>query len=108
MTKEKLEELGWQFNNFWANRALFSKKDTKLEGFAIIFEHCGDWGIMDPYGKGFELIYCRMTDDEIEQYIDYINNLENITNHPKDYTFYEYLCIESDIRKFVKNMKEKD
>jgi len=107
MTKEKLEELGWQFDDFWANRALFSKKDTILEGFAI-FEHDGDWGIMDPYAKGFELIYCQMTDDEIEQYIDYINIFENMINHPKDYTFFEYLCIEDDIRNFVKNMKEKN
>lgn len=107
MTKEKLEELGWQFDDFWNNRALFSKKDTILEGFAI-FEHCGDWGIMNPYAKEFELIYCQMTDDEIKQYIDYINSFENIMNHPKDYTFFEYLCIEANIRKFVNSMKEKD
>ena len=31
MTKEKLEELGWQFDDFWANRALFSKKDRILD-----------------------------------------------------------------------------
>ena len=107
MTKEKLEELGWQFDIFWANRALFSKKDTTLEGFTI-FEHNGDWGIIDPYSKGFELIYCQMTDDEIEQYIDYINSFENIMDHPKDYTFFEYLCIEANIRKFVNKMKERD
>lgn len=107
MTKEKLEELGWQFDDFWNNRAMFSKKDTILEGFTI-FEHCGDWGIMDPYTKEFELIYCQMTDDEIKQYIDYINSFENIMNHPKDYTFFEYLCIEANIRKFVKSMKEKE
>ena len=106
MTQERLEELGWQFDDFWANRALFSKKDTKLEGFAI-FEHNGDWGIMDPYAKEFALIYCQMTDDEIEQYIDYINRFENVMDHPKDYTFYEYLCMEANMRKFVKNMKEK-
>ena len=107
MTKEKLEEFGWQFYDFFANRALFSKKDAILKGF-LIFEHNGDWGIMDPYAKGFELIYCQMTDNEIEQYINYINNLENIMNHPKDYTFFEYICIEDNIRKFIKNMKEKD
>ena len=107
MTKERLEELGWKFDDFWNNRALFTKKDTILGGFAI-FEHDGDWGIMDPYAKGFELIYCQMTDDEIEQYINYIDSYVNIKNHPKDYTFFEYLCIEDNIKKFVKNMKEKN
>jgi len=62
---------------------------------------------MDPYSKEFKLIYCNMSDDEIEQYIDYVNSFENIMEHPKDYTFFEYLCIEADIRKFVKNMKDK-
>ena len=116
MTKEKLKQLGWQFDGYWANRALFSKKDTILEGF-VIFEHNGDWGIMDPYAKGYdimdpyakgyELIYCQMTDDELKQYIDYVNRFENIMDHPKDYTFFEYLCIEADIRKFVKNKKDR-
>jgi hypothetical protein len=106
MTKEKLEELGWQFDDFWANRALFSKKDGKLDGFAI-FEHSCDWGIMDPYSKGFELIYCNMTDDEIIQYINYVNNFEEICEHPKDHTFYEYLCLENDMKKFVSNMKHR-
>lgn len=105
MTKEKLEELGWQFDGFWANRALFSKKDRKLNGFAL-FEHNGDWGIMDPYAKGLELIYCNMSDDEIIQYINYIDLIEEISKHPKDYTFYEYLCFEKDIKKFIADMKE--
>jgi len=106
MTKEKLEELGWKFDDFWNNRALFSKKDGKLDGF-VLFEHNGDWGIMNPYTKEFELIYCNMSDDEIEQYIDYINSFENIMDHPKDYTFYEYLCIEADVREFIKKMRSR-
>ena len=84
----------------------FQKKDSKLEGFAI-FEHNGDWGIMNPYVKNFELIYCQMTDDEIEQYIDYVNSFEKIMDHPKDYTFFEYLCIETNIKEFVENMKDR-
>lgn len=107
MTKEQLEELGWQFDEFWNNRAMFSKKDCKLDGFAI-FEHNGDWGIMNPYNKEFELIYCQMTDNEIKQYTNYIDNFENIMNYPKDYTFFEYLCIEANIKKFVKSMIEKE
>ena len=104
MTKEKLEELGWKFDDFWNNRAMFSKKDAILEGFAI-FEHNGDWGILNPYNKEFELLYCNISDDEIEQYINYVNSLEEISDHPKDHTFYEYLCIEDNLRKFVKKMK---
>ena len=107
MTKERLEELGWQFDDFWANRAMFSKKDGKLDCFAI-FEHNGDWGIMDPYNKEFSLIYCNMSDDEIKQYIGYVNLYEELVEHPKDHTFFEYLCLEVEIRDFVKNMKEKD
>ena len=106
MTKEKLEELGWQFDDFWANRALFSKKDTKLEGFTI-FEHNGDWGIMDPYAKEFKLIYCNMSDDEIIQYINYINSFEEMCEYLKDHTFYEYLCFEKNIKEFIVNMKER-
>ena len=26
MTEERLEDLGWQFDDFWNNRAMFSKK----------------------------------------------------------------------------------
>lgn len=106
MTKEKLEELGWQFSDCWANRTLFSKKDGKLDVF-VLFEHNGDWGIMDPYAKGFELIYCNMSDDEIIQYINYINSIEEMCEHPKDHTFYEYICFEKNIKKFITNMKER-
>lgn len=106
MTKEKIKELGWQFDGVWANRALFSKKDGKLEGFTL-FEHDGDWGIMDPYAEEFELIYCNMSNDEIIQYINYINSIEEMYEHPKDHTFYEYICFEKDIKKFIANMKER-
>lgn len=104
MNKEQLEKLGWQFDEFWNNRALFSKKDYKLDGFAI-FEHDGDWGIMDPYNEEFTLIYCNMTDEEIKQYIDYVNTYEDLMEHPKDHTFFEYLNLEEIFHEFVKNMK---
>ena len=106
MTKEKLEELGWQFNDFWVNRALFSKKDGDFNRFTL-FEHNGDWGIMDPYVKGFEPIYCNMSDDEIIQYINYINSFGKMCKHPKDHTFYEYICFEKNIKEFIANMKER-
>jgi len=104
MTKEQLEKLGWQFDEFWNNRAMFSKKDCKLDGFAI-FVHDGDWGIMDPYNEEFELIYCNMTDEEIKQYVDYVNLYEELIEHPNDHTFFEYLSLKENIREFVKNMK---
>jgi len=104
MTKKQLEELGWQFDDFWANRALFSKKDGVLNGFAI-FEHNGEWGIMDPYAKGFALIYCNMSDEEIKQYIDYVNIYEDLMEHPNNHTFFEYLSLEENLHKFIKNMK---
>lgn len=106
MTKEKLEEFGWQFDDFWNNRALFSKKDGILDIF-VIFEHNGDWGIMDPYSKEFNLIYCNMSDNEITQYINYVNTFEEISKNPKEHTFYESLCIEKNMRNFIKNMKDK-
>lgn len=107
MRKEQLEELGWKFDDFWNNRAMFSKKDGVLNGFAI-FEHNGDWGIMDPYNKEFVLIYCNMSDEEIKQYIDYVNTYENLIEYPKDHTFFEYLSLEENLHKFIKNMKMRE
>ena len=63
---------------------------------------------MDPYNKEFSLIYCNMSDDEIEQYIDYANIYEDLMECPKDHTFFEYLNLEKDLHEFVKNMKEKE
>ena len=62
---------------------------------------------MDPYSKGFELIYCNMSDDEITQYINYVNTFEEIHKNPKEHTFYEYLCVKKNMQDFVKNMKDK-
>ena len=107
MTKEQLEQFGWQFDDFWNNRAMFSKKDGVLNGFTI-FEHNGNWGIMDPYNKEFALIYCNMSDKEIEQYVDYVNTYENLMEYPKDHTFFEYLSLEENLHKFIKNMKMRE
>lgn len=107
MTYKRLEELGWQFDDFWANRALFSKKNRKLDGFAL-FEHNGDWGIMDPYSKSFSLIYCNMTDKMIEQFIDYVNKYEEFALHPKNYTLDEFQKFENNLKKFITKMKKRD
>ena len=60
MNNKRLEELGWKFDDFWNNRAFYSL--SKDSHFAI-FEHDG-WGLMDPFAKEFELIYCDLTDEE--------------------------------------------
>ena len=106
MTKEQLEQFGWHFDDFWNNRAMFSKKDGKLDRF-VLFEHDGDWGIMDPYDKSFSLIYCNMTDKMIEQYINYVNEYEELTLHPKDHTFEEYRKLEINLKKFVEKMNKR-
>jgi len=106
MTKERLEELGWQFDDFWANRALFSKKNSKLNGFAI-FEHNGDWGIMDPYTKEFSLIYCNMTDKMVEKYINFVNQFEECYSNPSNVTLKDYIELEKDIKKFIEKMKKR-
>lgn len=106
MTTERLEELGWKFDDYYINRAFYSKKNGTLKGFAL-FEHDGDWGIMNPYRKDFSLIYCNMTDKMIEQYINYVNEYEELTLHPKDHTFAEYLKLEINIKKFVEKMNKR-
>ena len=106
MTKERLEELGWQFDDFWANRALFSKKNSKLNGFAI-FEHNGDWGIMDPYTKEFSLIYCNMTDKMVEKYINFVNQFEECYSNPSNVILKDYIELEKDIKKFIEKMKKR-
>ena len=63
---------------------------------------------MDPYAKGFELIYCNMSDNEIKQYIDYVNTYEELMEYPKNHTFFEYITLEKDFHEFIKNMKEKE
>jgi hypothetical protein len=106
ITKEKLEELGWNFDDFWNNRAMFSKKDGKLDGFTL-FEHDGNWGIMDPYDKSFSLIYCNMTDKMIERFIDYVNTYERLMTNPTNYTLAEYLIIENNLKKIIEKMKKR-
>ena len=73
MTKELLEELGWKFDDFWNNRAFYSlSKESKFP----IFEHDG-WGLLNPFNKDFELIYCDLTDKEIKEYTDLVKSYEN-------------------------------
>ena len=103
MTKELLEELGWKFDDFWNNRAFYSlSKESKFS----IFEHDG-WGLLNPFNKDFELIYCDLTDKEIKEYTDLVKSYEDCTKHPKDNSLYTYLVAVEKLTEFVKKMKDR-
>ena len=102
MAKELLEELGWKFDDFWNNRAFYSlSKESKFS----IFEHDG-WGLLNPFNKDFELIYCDLTDKEIKEYTDLIKSYEDCMKHPKDNSLYTYLVAVEKLTEFVKKMKD--
>jgi len=103
MTKELLEELGWKFDDFWNNRAFYSlSKESKFS----IFEHDG-WGLLNPFNKDFELIYCNLTDEEIKEYTDLAKSYEDCMRHPKDNSLYAYLVAVEKLTEFVKKMKDR-
>lgn len=103
MTKELLEELGWKFDDFWNNRAFYSlSKESKFS----IFEHDG-WGLLNPFNKDFELIYCDLTDKEIKEYTDLVKSYEDCMMHPKDNSLYTYLVAVEKLTEFVKKMKDR-
>lgn len=103
MTKELLEELGWEFDDFWNNRAFYSlSKESKFS----IFEHDG-WGLLNPFNKDFELIYCDLTDKEIKEYTDLVKSYEDCMKHPKDHSLYTYLVVVEKLTEFVKKMKDR-
>ena len=103
MTKELLEELGWKFDDFWNNRAFYSlSKESKFS----IFEHDG-WGLLNPFNKDFELIYCNLTDEEIREYTDLVKSYEDCMRHPKDNSLYAYLVAIEKLTEFVKKMKDR-
>jgi hypothetical protein len=103
MTKELLEELGWKFDDFWNNRAFYSlSKESKFS----IFEH-DRWGLLNPFNKDFELIYCDLTDEEIKEYTDLVKSYENCMRHPKDNSLYAYLVAVEKLTEFVKKMKDR-
>ena len=103
MIKELLEELGWKFDDFWNNRAFYSlSKESKFS----IFEHDG-WGLLNPFNKDFELIYCDLIDEEIREYTDLVKSYEDCMRHPKDNSLYAYLVAVEKLTEFVKKMKDR-
>ena len=104
ITKEFVESLGWTADFLWNDKTMFSYKDTNYS----IFEHNGDWGIMDPYAKSFELIYCGMTSEHIKNFTELIKSLEQILDNPLTTTgFYNFIEASTRMRAFVKEMKER-
>ena len=104
ITKEFVESLGWKADFPWNDKTMFSYKDTNYS----IFEHNGDWGIMDPYAKSFEFIYCDMTSEHIKNFTELIKSLEQILDNPLTKTgFYNFIEASTRMRAFVKEMKER-
>lgn len=104
MTNEILEELGWKFDDFWNNRAFYSlSKDSQF----AIFEHDG-WGLMDPFAKEFELIYCNLTDEEIEKYTELVKSYEDIIRHPQDNSLYDSITVVEKLHNFINEMKKRE
>lgn len=104
MTIEELKSLGWNYDDSWNNREFFSQsKESKYS----IFEHNGDWGILDPYNKEFALIYCNLTDEEIQDFTNKVKTIEEIISKPKDFTLYEYFVAATDMQNFVEQMRNR-
>lgn len=100
ITKEFVESLGWKFDYLWNNRMMFSYKDSNYS----IFEHNGDWGIMNPYSK-FELIYCNMRPEHIKNFTNLIKSLEQILDNPTATALYDFIEASTKMKDFVKKMK---
>ena len=103
ITKEFVESLGWKADFPWNDKTMFSYKDSNYS----IFEHNGDWGIMDPYSK-FELIYCNMRPEHIKNFTDLIQNLEQLLDNPLTTTgFYNFIEASTKMKTFVKEMRDR-
>ena len=104
ITKDFVESLGWTVDFLWNDKTMFFYKDTNYS----IFEYNGDWGIMDPYAKSFELIYCDMTSEHIKNFTELIKSLEQILDNPLTTTgLYDFIEASAKMRAFVKEMKER-
>lgn len=104
ITRKFVESLGWKFDDFWNNRAMFS---LGINSPFALFEHNGDWGIMDPQAKEFALIYCDMTSKMVETFTKLAKAIDEIVDNPKSHTLYEYIEAQAKMLKFVKQMKDR-
>ena len=104
ITKAFIETLGWKADFPWNDKTMLSYKDINYS----IFEYNGDWGIMDPYAKSFELIYCDMTSEHIKNFTDLIQNLEQLLDNPLTTTgFYNFIEASTKMKTFVKEMRDR-
>lgn len=104
ITIEKIEKLGWSYNSVWNNRSLYTlNKNSKY----ALFEHNGEWGITDPFKKELSLIYCDLSETEIEQYTELIKMLNNIYENPKNHSFYDFCITIENITEFISKMNER-
>ena len=104
ITKDFVESLGWTADFLWNDKTMFSYKDTNYS----IFEYNGDWGIMDPYAKSFELIYCDMTSEHIKNFTELIKSLEQILDNPLTTTgFYDFIEASTKMKTFVNEMRDR-
>lgn len=101
---EKIKELGWSYDSIWNNRSIY-KLNKESEYF--IFEHNGEWGIIDPFNKELSFIYCDLSENEIEQYTELIKMLNNIYENPKNHSFYDFCITMENIKNFINKMNER-
>ncbi len=104
ITLEFVKNLGWKNDGDWNNRMMFSLSEKSNYS---IFEHNGDWGIMDPYNKSFALIYCDMTSKMIEVFTELVKSIDSMTENPKNFTLYDYLEAQAKMKVFVETMKNR-
>lgn len=98
MTLEKLEQIGWKQDGWWNNRMMFSmSRDSRF----AIFEHNGEFGVMDPFTNEFSLIYCNLSDENIEKFSELVKKYDDMEIHPDDYKFSEYLEVKNKINEFL-------
>ena len=93
--KSKLTQLGWKFVTSWNNRNIY-----KL-GTQRVFEHVGSIGIV----TGYELIYCDMTDEELEEFTALAKQEAGIKQNPDQHTAQEYFDTDEKIKNFIHKME---
>lgn len=93
--KNKLESLGWKFVTNWNNRNIYKLGNQR------VFEHQNDIGIV----QGYDLIYCDLTDEELQEFTDLARKEAEIKQNPDRYTVQEYFSTNKQIKNFIHKMK---
>lgn len=91
----KLTQLGWKFVTNWNNRNIYKLGNQR------VFEHNGRIGIV----QGYDLIYCDLTDEDLEEFTDLAKKEVEIKQNPDKYTVQEYFSINKQIKNFIHKMK---